>query len=61
MPVGGLATCRPFISRRYTSECLDFCKDILDQVVPFISVFIVVALSRVVRFRRDDRTGTTRG
>lgn len=58
MPVGGVAGLCLFVAGRYSSEFLDLCEEILDQVPPLVGVFIVVAQELPVRFRWDNRAGT---
>ena len=60
MPVGSIAGRCFLVPGRYGSEFLDLCEEILDQVPPFVGVFIVIAQELAVRFRWDDGGGTAR-
>ena len=60
MPVGGVAGRCLFVAGRYGSEFFNLCEEILDQMPPFVGVFIVLAQELSVRFWRDDSTGTPR-
>lgn len=60
MPDGGVTGRCLFIAGRYGSEFLDLCEEILDQMPPFVGVFIVIAQELAVRFRWDDGGGPAR-